>query len=131
MLNPSFEQFWISSTQERLSLRFVKIFELYQCIFAINVLSPLKFFTPVFDWTYYCKASTSVHLSICPGFVGRTVSSRILQLGTFDQHDEEDAYCFSRSKVEAVLSHSRKTWGYTVGRLQTEQYVQESYNLVQ
>ena len=48
------------------------------------------FYTPVFDGMYYSIAlsvCSSVCPTVCPGLVGRTVSSRILQLGTIDQHD--------------------------------------------
>ena len=69
------------------------------------------FYTPVFDGTYYGIVS-SVCPSVCPGLVGKTVSSRILQLSTFDQHDERKmpiVFQGQRSKVKVVLSHSRKT----------------------
>ena len=56
-----------------------------------NFLSVILFYTPVFDRTFYGIASSirpSVRPSVCQSLVGRTVGSRILQLGTFDQHDE-------------------------------------------
>ena len=60
----------------------------------------------VFDGTYY-GITSSDSPSVCPGLVGRTVSSRILQLGTFDQHNER-LFKSWRSKVKIILSHSRK-----------------------
>ena len=77
-----------------------------------NFLSVILFYTPVFDRTYYVIAS-SVRPSVCLGLVG----SRILQLGTFDQHDERKMPIViqgRRLKVKVVLSHSRKTWQDTL-----------------
>ena len=54
----------------------------------------------------------SVRPSVYPGLVGRTFSSRILQLGTFDQHDEIRMLIVFQGrglKDKVVLSHSRKT----------------------
>ena len=83
-------------------------------------LSVILFYTPVFDRTYYGIASSvrpSVCPSVCPGLIGRSVSSRILQLGTFDQHDERRMPIViqgRRLKVKVILSHSRKTWQDTL-----------------
>ena len=58
-------------------------------IFLTVLAKYFIFYTPDFDGTYYGIASSvclSVYLSVCPGIVGRTVSCRILQLGTVDKH---------------------------------------------
>ena len=58
-----------------------------------------------FKWTYYGRAS-SVCPSVCADLVGRTVSSKILQLGTFDQNYKRKMSIVSqcrRSKVKVVL----------------------------
>ena len=69
-----------------------------------------NFYGLVFDGTYY-SITSSVSPSVCPGLVDRIVSSRILQLGTFDQHNERNMPIVIqswRSKVQIILSHSRK-----------------------
>ena len=68
------------------------------------------------DVLWYSVICPSLCLSVCPsdcyGLVGRTVSSRIIQLGTFDKHDERKmpiVFWGQRSKVEVIVTHSRKT----------------------
>ena len=86
---------------------------------------------------YFIRPSLTGRISVerrpcvCPRLVGRTVSSRILQLGTFDQHDARKmpiVFYGWRSKVRVVLSRSRKNF---VGRIQNEPKAQGSYNLAQ
>ena len=62
--------------------------------------------------TRLLNSPPSVCLVCLSGLVSRTVCSRILQLGTVDQHDERKmpiVFQGRRSKVKFVLSHSRKT----------------------
>ena len=78
----------------------------------------LQFFSlEILDWEIFqailgkFRGNSERRPSFCLGFVGRTVSSRILQLCTVDQHDEWKMTNVSleRSKLKVVLSHSRKT----------------------
>ena len=49
----------------------------------------LDFYMPVLD-----GIMVQPRPSACPGLVGQTISSRILLLGTFDQHEERKMQCF-------------------------------------
>ena len=128
------------------------VFELVHSFFHFSWV----FLVTIFPWVLtFLYASLwrchVVHLFVCPGLVGRTVnsrilqlnafcviqgqrsrsyshiigkrwrqdtewtiSSRIIQLGTIDDHAERNAYSFSRSKVKVELSHSRKKWQNTL-----------------
>ena len=61
--------------------------------------------------------SASVYLSVCLGLVGQNVSSRILQLGTFDQHDERKMPIVFQGEV---LGQGRIATGKVIGRIQNE-----------
>ena len=56
-------------------------------VFVQNTYTVESFYTPVLTGGIMVKRRLSVCLSVCPGIVGRTVSSRILQFSTFDQQD--------------------------------------------
>ena len=66
---------------------------------------------------YNSDVRLSICPSVCPGLLGQTVSPRILQLGTFDQHDKRKMPIVFQGEV---IGQGHVVTGKVIGRIQNE-----------